>query len=72
LKKQGFECIIGKGEQKMKKIKSMMITKATAEVIRSVKSDLEQKDKPLKDLLNEEQDEHGSAGEQRSEDDSSQ
>lgn len=56
----------------MKKIKSMMITKATAEVIRSVKSDLEQKDKPLKDLLNEEQDEHGSAGEQRSEDDSSQ
>ena len=49
-----------------------MITKATAEVIRSVKSDLEQKDKPLKDLLNEEQDEYGSAGEQRSEDDSSQ
>ena len=53
----------------MKKIKSMMITKATAEVIRAVKSDLEKEDKPLKDLLNEKEDEYGNASIERSEDD---
>ena len=46
-----------------------MITKATAEVIRAVKSDLEKEDKPLKDLLNEKQDEHGGDGVERSSDD---
>ena len=53
----------------MKKIKSMMITKATADVIRAVKSDLEKEDKPLKDLLNEKEDEYGNASIERSEDD---
>lgn len=53
----------------MKKMKSMMITKATAEVIRAVKSELEKEDKPLKDLLNEKEDEHGSASVERSADD---
>jgi hypothetical protein len=46
-----------------------MITKATAEVIRAVKSDLDKEDKPLKDLLNEKEDEHSSASVERSSDD---
>jgi hypothetical protein len=53
----------------MKKMKSLMITKATAEVIRAVKSDLDKEDKPLKDLLNEKEDEHSSASVERSSDD---
>lgn len=56
----------------MKKMKSMMITKATAEVIRSVKSELEKEDKPLKDLIDEKEDEHGDTGLKRSEDNTSQ
>lgn len=45
-----------------------MITKATAEVIRAVKSDLDKEDKPLKDLLNEKEDEHGNASVERGSD----